>query len=190
MGHSLSGRLPFAANEAKQIASLWGVTPYFEEDANTTHFFSHAKNARLIHLACHGEFRSDNPLFSGLMLEGGTLTTLDVFNMRLQASLVTLSACLTGRSVIEPGDELFGLMRAFLSAGATSLLLTHWPVSDESTALLMRTFYEQLKGGQSKASALQAIQCQFLKGGNQNGKDFRHPYFWAPFFLIGKNDKL
>ncbi|GAB4579218.1 MAG: CHAT domain-containing protein [Anaerolineales bacterium] len=190
MGHSLEGRLPYAAEEAQQIAKLWKLTALNERDASLQSFLAQAKDARLIHLACHGEFRADNPLFSGLTLEGGTLTTLDIFNMRLQASLVTLSACLTGRSVIEAGDELFGLMRAFLSAGAASLLLTHWPVADESTAQLMHDFYQNLKRGQTKAKALQTIQRQFLSGEKGQAKDFRHPYYWAPFFLVGKNSLL
>ena len=77
---------------------------------------------RVLHLATHADFRPDNPLFSGLALADGWLTTLDIFNLRLDASLVTLSACQTGRSVIGGGDELLGLMRSFLAAGAASLV--------------------------------------------------------------------
>jgi CHAT domain-containing protein len=190
LGHSFNGRLSNAVEEANQVAQLWNVKANCEEEASPQFLLSQAENARLIHLACHGEFRSDNPLFSGLALEGGWLTTLDVFNVRLQASLVTLSACETGGSVVGGGDELFGLMRAFLSAGASSLLLTHWAVSDQTTALLMKNFYQALKSGISKGAALRSIQVQFLSSEEENLKKFRHPYFWAPFFLVGQDGFL
>jgi len=190
MGHSFNGRLPHAVEEARRVARLWDVEAICDEDASPQILSSRAENSRLIHLACHGDFHADNPLFSGLALENGWLTTLDVFNLRLKASLVTLSACMTGRSVIGGGDELFGLMRAFLSAGAASLLLTHWPVSDESTAWFMENFYRTLKDGATKGAALRAIQRQFLSKENENLQKYRHPYYWAPFFLVGQDDFL
>ena len=190
LGHSFKNRLPNTVEEAKQVAQLWNVKAICEEDASPQFFSSHAENASLVHMACHGEFRADNPLFSGLALENGWLTTLDVFNLRLQASLVTLSACRTGESIVSGGDELFGLMRAFLFAGAASLLLTHWPVSDQSTALLMQDFYRKLKDGASKGAALRAVQMQFLASEDKSLKKYRHPYFWAPFFLVGKDGCL
>ncbi len=111
------------------------------------------------------EFRSDSPLFSGLALADGWLTTMDVFNLRLRASLVTLSACQTGRTVVGGGDELMGLMRTFLSAGASSLLMSLWSVEDRSTARLMTTLYAGLKAGESKRTALQAAQRAFIGEG-------------------------
>ena len=139
-------------------------------------------------LAAHGSFRADNPLFSGLALADGWLTTLDIFNLRLHASLVTLSACETGRSVVAGGDELLGLMRAFLYAGATSLVLSQWVVDDRSTARLMERFYTHLANGQSKGAALRLAQLAFLGEGSSEvvfPAAYSHPYFWAPFFLVG-----
>ena len=117
-------------------------------------------------------------MFSGIFLEDGALTTLDVFNLQLNASLVTLSACETGRNVISGGDELLGLMRAFLSAGAQSLLMSLWRVEDQSTQRLMMQFYEQLRQGQPLPAALRIAQCALLGEG-------LHPYFWAAFELVG-----
>ena len=136
---------------------------------------------RLLHVACHGDFRGDNPLFSGLALEDGWLTTLDIFNLRLSASLVTLSACQTGRSVAGGGDELNGLMRAFLASGAESLVLTQWSVSDQATAGLMESFYREMAAGEHKASALRRAQLEYLDGPHA------HPYFWASFYLVGQD---
>jgi len=146
-------------------------------------------DSRILHLAAHGDFRPDNPLFSGLAVADGWLTTLDIFNLRLAASLVTLSACQTGRSVVGGGDELLGLMRAFLSAGTASLALSFWAVEDRSTARLMETFYEKMAEGYSKGAALRYAQLQFTQQQSDMDQDaaaaYAHPYFWAPFFLVG-----
>ncbi|MBK8988082.1 MAG: CHAT domain-containing protein [Chloroflexi bacterium] len=181
LGYSGDGRLPHAPHEAQSIAQMWGGTTLLEQEATLENLRQHTASYRLIHLATHGEFRPDNPLFSGLALADGWLTTLDIFNLRLQASLVTLSACQTGRSLVGGGDELLGLMRAFLSAGAASLLATFWPVEDMSTAALMGNFYRALTTGASKGSALRQAQLHIID---------QHPYFWAPFFLVGDTGPL
>lgn len=184
-GNSFHGKLPFAVEEACGVAEVWGEQALVEEAASLEAIRQQAPAARILHLAAHGEFRPDNPLFSGLALEGGWLTTLEIFNLRIQADLVTLSACQTGRSVIGGGDELFGLMRAFLAAGAASLVSTLWTVEDRSTAQLMQSFYQRLVSGMAIGSALRQAQLQFLSG--EYPAVYRHPYFWAPFFLAGSS---
>jgi CHAT domain-containing protein len=101
--------------------------------------------------------------------------------MRLKASLVTLSACQTGRSVVGGGDELLGLLRAFLAAGASSLVSTFWAVEDQTTAALMQDFYQALADGSDKGAALRQAQLNHLD---------KHPYFWSPFFLVGDTGPL
>lgn len=181
VGYSENGRLPHIAEELSAINHLWPSHTLLDEQADLATLKREMTGHQIIHLAAHGEFRPDNPLFSGLSLADGWLTTLDIFNLRLQASLVTLSACQTGRSVVGGGDELLGLMRAFLAAGAASLVASFWEVEDESTAELMRLFYKQLACGKTKTAALRQAQL--------NGLD-RHPYFWAPFFLVGDTGRL
>ncbi len=183
LGNSFNGRLPYALEEARAVADLWGGVALIEEQASLDALRQSAGSCRLLHLAAHGEFRGDNALFSGLALAGGWLTTLEIFNLRLQADLVTLSACQTGRSVVGGGDELFGLMRAFLAAGTASLVATFWTVEDRSTARLMQRFYERLVQGESRGAALRQAQLQFL--GDEENPVYHHPYFWAPFFLVG-----
>jgi CHAT domain-containing protein len=126
-----------------------------------------------------------------LTLAGGWLTTLDIFTLRLNASLVTLSACQTGRNVVAGGDELLGLMRAFLSAGAASLVLSLWAVEDRSTEMFMTEFYWRLHAGEAKGKALRHAQITFIReqGAAQDGA-YHHPYFWAPFFLVGNAGPL
>jgi CHAT domain-containing protein len=189
LGHSYGGALPHTLQEAQNIAEILGGHIALEDDATLASLQSKAVNCRLLHLAAHGDFRPDNPLFSGLALAGGSLTTLDIFGLSLQASLVTLSACQTGRSVVGGGDELLGLMRAFFYAGASSLLLSQWTVEDRSTAQLMTTFYTELAKGATKGKALRSAQLEFIADHTSPTDTatsrYAHPYFWAPFFLVG-----
>ncbi len=188
LGHSLGGRLPHATREARSIAALMQGRAFVEDEATLVQLQEAAAKCHILHLAAHGDFRPDNPLFSGLALADGWLTTLDIFNLHLSVSLVTLSACQTGRSVVSGGDELLGLMRAFLSAGAASLALSLWAVEDRSTARLMETFYAKMAEGDTKAAALRYAQLQFIEGHCGDGEtatSCTHPYFWAPFFLVG-----
>ncbi len=194
VGHSFNGTLPFAVDEASVVGDLWSGELLLEEEATLANTKEAAKQSQILHLAAHADFRPDNPLFSGLALADGWLTTLDIFNLKLNTSLVTLSACQTGRSVISGGDELLGLMRAFLSSGAFSLALTLWPVEDRSTAVFMKNFYTNLANGRSKGESLRQAQLTFF---NMQGDDtqevndlYQHPYFWAPFFLVGHAGNL
>ncbi len=189
-GHSAGGALPHAVQEARTIAGLLAGQAYVQDEATTERFREVAGNSRILHLATHGDFRPDNPLFSGLALADGWLTTLDIFSLRLRASLVTLSACQTGRSVVGGGDELLGLMRAFLYAGAASLVLSLWAVEDRSTARLMEAFYTVLAQGQTKPAALRQAQLHLLRGDGETAAGFAHPYYWAPFFLVGNTGSL
>jgi len=187
-GNSYNGRLSFVLEEAACVARLWEQEPLLEEQVSKDNLRQKVLDCRGLHLAAHGSFRDDNPLFSGLALADGWLTTLDIFNLRLRASLVTLSACETGRSVLGGGDELLGLMRAFLYAGAASLVLSQWAVDDRSTALFMERFYNNLKRGLTKGESLRQAQLAFLPDaghGFEQSAEYSHPHFWAPFFLVG-----
>jgi CHAT domain-containing protein len=140
-----------------------------------------APRANLIHLACHGLFRVDNPMFSALKLHDEWVTAADILQLNLPHSLVTLSACESGQSQVETGDELIGLARAFLGAGAASLVVSLWLVQDETTAGLMSDWYGALQEQpqQDRAAALRKAQLR-LKA------RCPHPYYWAPFVLIGQ----
>jgi CHAT domain-containing protein/tetratricopeptide (TPR) repeat protein len=188
VGHSNGNRLPHTLEEARNIAALLNASVFLEEQATLSELYQAIPNCRTLHLAAHGDFRLDNPLFSGLALADGWLTTMDIFNLRLRASLVTLSACQTGRNVLGGGDELLGLMRAFLSGGAASIALTLWAVEDRSTARIMEIFYRSLVEGKSKGESLRCAQLHFLHNENHLNAQpeyYSHPYFWAPFFLVG-----
>jgi CHAT domain-containing protein/Tfp pilus assembly protein PilF len=132
-----------------------------------------------LHLACHGLFRADNPMFSAVKLHDGWLTAADVMQLNLKDVLVTLSACESGRGTVLLGDEVIGLPRAFLGAGAASVVVSLWLVQDETTVTLMTNWYRQLRGRMGRAAALRTAQ-QALR------ERYPHPYYWAPFILIGQ----
>ena len=177
--------LRHAVEEAQQVAKLLKGAAFLEDTATVEVLRDYGRRAPVVHLATHAEFRADNPLFSGLKLADAWLTTLDIFGLELAASLVTLSGCQTGRSVVGGGEELLGLARAFFAAGAASLLLSLWAVEDSSTAEFMRLFYGDLAGGATKAAALRHAQQVFIADDR-----YRHPYYWAPFSLIGDTGRL
>jgi len=137
-----------------------------------------APGARFLHLASHGYFRRDNPMFSFLKLADSRLNFYSLLDLKLNAELVTLSACHTGVNKVFPGDELHGLMRGFLHAGAPSLVASLWATSDASTAQLMKEMYGQIRAGASKRAALRAAQIAIKN-------EYGHPYYWAPFILMG-----
>jgi len=133
----------------------------------------------LLHIATHGVYRQDNPMFSGIRLGDGYLNLFDLYQMRLNANLVTLSGCATGMNFVAAGDELLGLQRGLFCAGASTLLLSLWDVHDQSTSELMQLFYREYLRTGEMTSALQHAMQQLRQ---QNP----HPYFWAPFVLVGK----
>jgi CHAT domain-containing protein/tetratricopeptide (TPR) repeat protein len=137
------------------------------------------QQSRVIHIATHGRFRQDNPMFSGIRLGDAYLSLYDLYQLKLSAELVTLSGCATGMNVVTPGDELLGLVRGLLYAGAQSLLLSLWDVHDQSTADFMTCFYRRLQGTNDKASALQGAMIELRDR-------YPHPYHWAPFTLTGR----
>jgi CHAT domain-containing protein len=166
--------------EVEEVARLLpGAGVRHGAAANLEAFRQAAPEAGIVHLATHARFRQDNPLFSGLQLADGWLLARDLYEMRLTCSLATLSACHTGASAVEAGDELFGLVRGFLAAGATSVAASLWSAHDAATAQLMGRFYRELAHGESAAAALRCAQRSLRA-------EFPHPYYWAAFALIGR----
>ncbi len=152
--------LRHAEAEAQSVAALLGGRLLLGRQATQDAFLLAAPNASLIHLSCHGTFNAQAPLQSGLFLADGLLTAAALLNQPafLQADLVTLSACESGRSGVLSGDELLGLVRAFLAAGAPVALVSLWAVDELSTRLLMRFFYTALAQGVAAAAALRQAQ--------------------------------
>ncbi len=186
-GYSGNGQLQRAVEEAKTLATMLHGRCYLEQEATIERLLREARGSSLIHLATHGRGRLDAPNFSSVLLADGQLNALDVFSLDLAGcELVTLSGCETGLSLSGGGDEQIGLGRAFLAAGASSLVMSSWPVEDAATNILMQFFYRNLLTGESKVEALQNAQCTLMK----QAPHYAHPYFWAAFRLVGNVDPL
>jgi CHAT domain-containing protein/tetratricopeptide (TPR) repeat protein len=179
--------LPGADEEARKIEALFpghrGKLLRGRDGALAT-VVREAPSHDVLHFASHGVARSDDPLASFVLLApspcGELLTARRVMTLSLKADLVVLSACQTGLGRIA-GEGVLGLSRAFLFAGATSVLVSHWSISDHATTALMAGFYARYLGqGMDKAKALQESMGQLRR---QRG--FEHPRYWAPFFLVG-----
>jgi CHAT domain-containing protein len=118
-------------------------------------------------------------MFSSLHLADGWVTVQDICARRINASLVTLSACETGISKLAAGDEMLGLVRGFLTAGAASLVVSLWTVNDAAARELMVRFYKNLQRGLSISASLKDAQMALVTRGE-------HPYLWSPFISIGR----
>ncbi len=182
-GYSGNGQLQYALEEAKLLAAILQGKCYLEGEATITRLEDEAPGSSIIHIATHGQSRLDAPNFSSLLLADGQLNAIDAFKLKLQGcELVTLSGCETGLSLSSGGDEQLGLGRAFLAAGAETLVMSLWPVEDKMTGEFMELFYRNLLQGESKVQALRSAQCEFLSRAESL---YTHPSFWAAFRLVG-----
>ena len=175
--------LPGAESEARAVASGWSDSKVIlRKNASESLFKKSSGQFRYIHLASHGEFNPDVPQNSRMLLSpdsdnDGSLTITEIYDLRLNADMVTLSACQTGLGDVKNGDDVVGLNRGFLYAGAKSVVASLWSVPDESTRDLMTNFYINLKT-MDKRSALQKAQQAGIK-------KYKHPITWAAFQMTG-----
>jgi CHAT domain-containing protein len=180
--------LAFAEKEALIVSRTLPQSEVFlRKNANKTNLKANAAGFRFLHLAMHGVFDTKNPLDSALLLapeklddpQSGRLTIGDLYTMRIDVDLVTLSACESGLGGIGNGDELIGLSRGFMYAGARSILSSLWQVDDQATAILMEVFYRSRGQGMASGEALREAQREV------RSKGYIHPFFWAAFQLTG-----
>jgi CHAT domain-containing protein/Tfp pilus assembly protein PilF len=185
--------LPSSRIEVQEIARLFPsdhARLYLGSDASEANVKENPalKEARWIHFAVHGFFNEERPELSGLILaqggermEVGLLQAYEIFNLDLTADLVVLSACDTALGKNVSGEGILGVSRAFLYAGASSVIVSLWQVSDASTSDLMIRFYRHLSQSGDKAEALRLSKLELIRQGR-----FDQPYRWAPFILIGR----
>jgi len=189
--------LPVAEKEAQEIAQLLNTNALIGNQATKNQVVEQMKNASIIHLATHGlldDFKglgipgaivlAPNPNSSLTRREeirgNGLLTADEIFDLKLNAELVVLSACDTGRGRVT-GDGVIGLSRSLISAGVPSVVVSLWSVSDDSTAFLMTEFYKKLQQNIDKA---QALRLAMLK----TKERYPNPLYWAAFTLIGESE--
>jgi CHAT domain-containing protein len=207
-----AGRLPAAAIEASVVAGLFREgKALIGSQATEPAVRELLPDYPLLHFATHGVLSEKTPLLSAILLaDGQALNVYELMGLQLDADLVVLSACRTALGEITGGDDVVGLARGLLGAGARAAVVSLWPVNDVSTSLLMYEFYRQLCQGKPSRVALQAAQNHLRsldpsqidaavaklgdggytrdlapEGGAAAPADYSHPHFWAPFILVG-----
>jgi CHAT domain-containing protein len=176
--------LPFSEREAVRVAANRpGAEVLVRERATETVVKEFARRFRVVHFATHSVFDPKEPLGSALLLAAdasndGALTVRELFDLELNADLVTLSGCETALGTVFDGDDVVGFTRGFLYAGARSVISSLWAVNDEATSILMQRFYAR-QDEIDRRDALRLAQLEV--------KEHRaaHPFFWAAFQFSG-----
>lgn len=203
--------LPATRIEIQQLGQLYSSSDLMVGTQFTESFLKkNAEQYEYLHIATHGIFNKHQPLYSYLLMtdsgeDDGRFTVNEIFDLSLNAKMVTLSACETALGEIGEGDELTGMSRAFLFAGSPIVIVSLWKVDDATTSWLMTRFHQYLQIGRAAGEALAAAQRDFINQNFDNGKNLKaiaidpnvtkaisdaragskNPYYWAPFVLIG-----
>ena len=183
--------LPGALEEVQSIAQFMNGKVITGESATETAFKKMAQGANYLHLATHTIIDDENPLYSKLIFsqeqneqEDGLLYTFELYNMDLNAEMVSLSACNTATGKYYRGEGMVSLGSGFMYAGIPNVMMTAWAVSDASTSTIMQQFYKELENNESKAAALREAKLAYL---NQADENLAHPYYWGAYMIIGND---
>lgn len=187
--------LPASGQEVKDICQLFNGKPFYGLQSSKEILMNEAGRFGILHLSTHGHADDQVGEYAWLAFSypGDTLSfekfyVKDIYNLSLNADLVTLSACETGIGALKRGEGIISLARAFAYAGAKSIVTTLWPVNDNSTSELMLLFYKNLKNGMGKEEALWLAKKEFIRANKDKGNS--HPFFWAGFIPIGDTQKI
>ncbi|MEL6134251.1 MAG: CHAT domain-containing protein, partial [Bacteroidota bacterium] len=179
--------LPFAKEEVEQVATLLRGKTFLGPSATVKNFIKEAPKGRIIHIASHSILEDLAPLDSRLIFspedETSALTLAEVYNLQMEAELVVLSSCESGKGVIAKGEGIMSLSRAFFYAGSRSALITLWEVEDRAAKDILYPFFEQLQAQESKTVALQKAKLDYITYVGE--ASFAHPFFWGPFVMVG-----
>jgi CHAT domain-containing protein/tetratricopeptide (TPR) repeat protein len=187
--------LPQAEEQVRALGSLYGKAHsavYVGAAATEDTLKTEASKYRILHLAAHGILNDSDPMYSQIVLSrekdspnDGLLEAWEVMNLDLKTELVVLAGCETARGRLGTGEGIIGLSWAFFVAGSTATMVSQWNVDAESTTKLMVEFHQNLRTGMSKAEALRRAEISLLKN-----KKYSHPFYWAPFVIIGAADPI
>lgn len=180
--------------EVSYISSQFKGLGYFGTDANEKNFKEKVDEYGVLHLAMHTIVDDDDPMNSKLVfsnskdsLEDDMLHAFEIYNMEIPSKLAVLSACETGFGQLAKGEGALSLARAFSYAGSPSVVMSHWPVDDQTTAILMKSFYNYLSKGLTKSEALRKAKLDFL---DQTHSARMHPFFWGSFVVMGDDSPI
>lgn len=187
------GALPFSKKEVEDIHKNYGGNAYIGSVATKTTFLRESPGYGILHLATHGLVNDKRPTQSMLVfyqkqLAGDSnLYLWELYNLKLKANIVILSACNTGYGAINNGEGIMSISYGFAFSGVSSMISSLWEVHDQSTCQIMNNFYKHLFDQETKPGALQKAQIDFLSESDPN---LSHPYYWAGFIPIGNSDPL
>jgi len=180
--------------EARRITKIIQGDVYSGKEATETRFKDTSGQYDILHLAMHTLVNDQNPMYSKMAFtqqenpnEDGFLNTYEIYNLNLDSRMAVLSSCNTGTGKLKKGEGVISLARGFKYAGCPSIVMTMWPVEDNSSIRLMEYFYQAIAKGQSKDEALRSAKLKFLRNSDPL---HAHPYFWAGYILIGDQSAL
>jgi CHAT domain-containing protein len=188
--------LPGTRKEIKALSKIFDGTYYFGKSANEKNFKKKVPQYKITHLALHAEVDSLNSenfkiLFSNFDStsenEDNVLYNHELYALKIPSDLVVLSACNTGVGSVNKGEGIMSIGNAFQYAGAKSLLLSRWKISDETTPIIMEQFYQNLKAGMTKGKALQQAKVYYLNNSSQLQSV---PYYWGSFYILGDDASI
>lgn len=186
--------LPYALIEAEDAVGQCGGKAFLAGEATEEAYKSEAGAYDIIHLAMHTLVDDQHPLFSKMIFssspgsaEDGLLNTYEVYGVTLKAMMVVLSSCNTGTGMLATGEGILSLARGFLYAGSRSVVMSMWAVEDNSASEVMRSFYRNMRSGQTKSTALRSARLRFLRSADQTRS---HPYFWSALVIYGDDTPL
>ena len=171
------------------VGRLFGIQPLTGEEATKERFLSNISYANLIHIAAHGDMKRGEILLAvppcgEIKKEDFMVMISDLQNIRVMAKLVVLSCCNSAHGEIR-AEGVIGIARAFLGAGARSVLVALWAINDAATLYFMKEFYQHLTKGKKVNESLNRAMRSM-----RDSKEFCDPWHWAPFVLIGDNVSL
>lgn len=185
-GQQIQGNLKFNVEESRTVTEHWNGDLVIAETATKEYFLAEASEYNFLHLSTHGQADDNNGDFANLAFTGTSPDNLlylrEIYNLRLNADMVVLSACETGIGPLRKGDGIISLARGFTYAGAKSIITTLWKINDRTSVYLMDQFYQQLLTKKSKDVALQQSQLNYI---SEQPTHLTHPFYWAAFIPIG-----
>jgi CHAT domain-containing protein len=186
--------LPYAKQEAEYVAAITNGKLYENENASETVYKSESGKFDIIHLAMHTILNDKDPMYSTLIFSSEKdstddryLKTYEVYSIPLQAKMVVLSSCNSGSGVLYSGEGILSLARGFMYSGSKSIVMAMWEIEDRSGTEIVKGFYDNLKKGYTKSSALRKARIHYLKQSDQLRS---HPYFWSALVVYGNNSPL
>lgn len=186
--------LPYAVEEADDAVRQCGGKAFIDSSATEEAYKKEAGKYDIIHLAMHTLVDDNHPAYSKMIFsdpgksgEDGFLNTYEVYSIPINAMMVVLSSCNTGTGKLVSGEGILSLARGFLFAGSRSVVMSMWAVEDYSASAIVKSFYKNMRSGQTKSAALRNARLRFLRTADQTRS---HPYYWATLVIYGDDTPL